>query len=184
MTNDLKEVEWSILKSIEATFRDPLNIITYFAILVWMSPELTLFLVVFFPIAGIMIGFVAKRLRGNAIRGQSKLGDLISFLEESISGLRIIKGFNVEEKSIQRFDQLNQEYNRLMVKMYRKADLASPMSEFLGITLIAAVLWYGGVLAIDGEIDGSFFIAYIAFLSQLISPFKAITKAIYPKAPP
>ena len=177
MTNDLKEVEWSILKSIEATFRDPLNIIIYFAILVWMSPELTLFLVVFFPIAGIMIGFVAKRLRGNAIRGQSKLGDLISFLEESISGLRIIKGFNVEEKSIQRFDQLNQEYNRLMVKMYRKADLASPMSEFLGITLIAAVLWYGGVLAIDGEIDGSFFIAYIAFLSQLISPFKAITKA-------
>ena len=102
---------------------------------------------------------------------------MISFLEESISGLRIIKGFNVEEKSIQRFDQLNQEYNRLMVKMYRKADLASPMSEFLGITLIAAVLWYGGVLAIDGEIDGSFFIAYIAFLSQLISPFKAITKA-------
>ena len=177
MTNDLKEVEWSILKSIEATFRDPLNIIIYFAILVWMSPELTLFLVVFFPIAGIMIGFVAKRLRGNAIKGQSKLGDLISFLEESISGLRIIKGFNVEEKSIQRFDQLNQEYNRLMVKMYRKADLASPMSEFLGITLIAAVLWYGGVLAIDGEIDGSFFIAYIAFLSQLISPFKAITKA-------
>ena len=72
----------SILKSIEATFRDPLNIIIYFAILVWMSPELTLFLVVFFPIAGIMIGFVAKRLRGNAIKGQSKLGDLISFLEE------------------------------------------------------------------------------------------------------
>ena len=71
MTNDLKEVEWSILKSIEATFRDPLNIIIYFAILVWMSPELTLFLVVFFPIAGIMIGFVAKRLRGNAIKGQT-----------------------------------------------------------------------------------------------------------------
>jgi len=177
MTNDLKEVEWSILKSIEATFRDPLNIVIYFVILIWMSPELTLFLAVFFPIAGVMIGFIAKRLRGNATKGQSKLGDLIAFLEESISGLRIIKGFSVEEKSIRRFDQLNKEYNRLMIKMYRKADLASPMSEFLGITLIAAVLWYGGLLAIDGNIDGSFFIAYIAFLSQLISPFKAITKA-------
>ena len=177
MTNDLKEVEWSILKSIEATFRDPLNIVIYFVILIWMSPELTLFLAVFFPIAGVMIGFIAKRLRGNATKGQSKLGDLIAFLEESISGLRIIKGFSVEEKSIRRFDQLNKEYNRLMIKMYRKADLASPMSEFLGIMLIAAVLWYGGLLAIDGNIDGSFFIAYIAFLSQLISPFKAITKA-------
>ena len=177
MTNDLKEVEWSILKSIEATFRDPLNIVIYFVILIWMRPELTLFLAVFFPIAGVMIGFIAKRLRGNATKGQSKLGDLIAFLEESISGLRIIKGFSVEEKSIRRFDQLNKEYNRLMIKMYRKADLASPMSEFLGITLIAAVLWYGGLLAIDGNIDGSFFIAYIAFLSQLISPFKAITKA-------
>ena len=177
MTNDLKEVEWSILKSIEATFRDPLNIVIYFVILIWMSPELTLFLAVFFPIAGVMIGFIAKRLRGNATKGQSKLGHLIAFLEESISGLRIIKGFSVEEKSIRRFDQLNKEYNRLMIKMYRKADLASPMSEFLGITLIAAVLWYGGLLAIDGNIDGSFFIAYIAFLSQLISPFKAITKA-------
>ena len=177
MTNDLKEVEWSILKSIEATFRDPLNIIIYFIILIWMSPELTLFLAVFFPIAGVMIGFVAKSLRSSANKGQNRLGDLIAYLEESISGLRIIKGFSVEEKSAKRFDKLNQEYNRLMVKMYRKADLASPLSEFLGITLIASVLWYGGLLAIDGEIDGSFFIAYIAFLSQLISPFKSITKA-------
>lgn len=177
MTNDLKEIEWSILKSIEATFRDPLNIVIYFIILIWMSPELTLFLAIFFPLAGVMIGFVAKSLRGNAKKGQSRLGDLIAYLEESISGLRIIKGFSVEEKAIKKFDKLNQEYNRLMVKMYRKADLASPLSEFLGITLIASVLGYGGLLAIEGEIDGSFFIAYIAFLSQLISPFKAITKA-------
>ena len=98
MTNDLKEIEWSILKSIEATFRDPLNIIIYFLILLWMSPELTFFLAIFFPVAGLMIGVVGKSLRRSAQKGQSKLGDLIAHIEEHISGLRIIKGFYVNDK--------------------------------------------------------------------------------------
>ncbi len=177
MTNDLKEIEWSILKSIEATFRDPLNIILYFIILLWMSTDLTFFLAIFFPVAGLMIGVIGKSLRRSAQKGQSKLGDLIAHIEETISGLRIIKGFHVNEKVNRNFVSLNNQYTRLMIKMYRKGDLASPLSEFLGIALIATVLWFGGQLAIDGEIDGSFFIAYIAFLAQLISPFKSITKA-------
>jgi len=177
MTNDLKEIEWSILKSIEAIFRDPLNIIIYFLILLWMSPDLTVFLIVFFPVAGLLIGIVGKSLRRSAQKGQSKLGDVIAHIEESITGLRIIKGFNVQKKVYASFKKLNEEYNSLMIKMYRKGDLASPLSEFLGVTLVAAILWFGGRLALNGEIDGSFFIAYIAFLSQLIAPFKSITNA-------
>ncbi len=177
MTNDLKEIEWSILKSIEAIFRDPLNIIIYFLILLWMSPDLTIFLIIFFPVAGLLIGFIGKSLRRSAKKGQSKLGDVIAHIEESITGLRIIKGFNVKEKAFRKFKKLNEEYNSLMIRMYRKGDLASPLSEFLGVTLVAAILWFGGRLALNGEIDGSFFIAYIAFLSQLIAPFKSITNA-------
>ena len=177
MTNDLKEIEWSILKSIEAVFRDPLNIVIYFLILLWMSPDLTVFLIIFFPVAGLLIGLVGKSLRRSAQKGQSKLGDVISHIEESITGLRIIKGFNVQQKVFRSFRKLNEEYNILMIKMYRKGDLASPLSEFLGVALVAAILWFGGRLAINGDIDGSFFIAYIAFLSQLIAPFKSITNA-------
>ena len=177
MTNDLKEIEWSILKSIEAVFRDPLNIVIYFLILLWMSPDLTVFLIIFFPVAGLLIGLVGKSLRRSAQKGQSKLGDVISHIEESITGLRIIKGFNVQQKVFRSFKKLNEEYNVLMIKMYRKGDLASPLSEFLGVALVAAILWFGGRLAINGDIDGSFFIAYIAFLSQLIAPFKSITNA-------
>lgn len=177
MTNDLKEIEWSILRSLEATFRDPINIISFFVVLIWMSPELTLFLAVFFPVAGLLIGVVGKSLRKSAKKGQGKLGELISHLEETLSGLRIIKGFNAKDKMKDRFSEHNENYNKIMIRMYRKGDMASPMSEFLGIMLIASVLWYGGRLALAGDIDGSFFIAYIAFLSQLISPFKSITTA-------
>lgn len=177
MTNDLKEVEWSVLRSLEATFRDPLQIIAFFTMLVIMSGKLTLFLIIFFPVAGFLIGMIGKSLRRSAKKGQGKLGDLISHLEETLGGLRIIKGFNAEKKSKAKFSELNEEYNNIMVKMYRKGDLASPTSEFLGVALIASVLWFGGQLVFSGEIIGSFFIVYIATLSQLIAPFKSITTA-------
>lgn len=177
MTNDLKEVEWSVLRSLEAMFRDPLQIIAYFTMLVFMSGKLTLFLIIFFPVSGFLIGMIGKSLRKSASKGQSKLGDVISHLEETLGGLRIIKGFNAEHKSKSKFANLNEDYNSLMVKMYRRQDMASPVSEFLGVTLIASVLWFGGQLVFSGEILGSFFIVYIATLSQLISPFKSITTA-------
>ena len=177
MTNDLKEVEWSVLRSLEAIFRDPINIIVYFISLVWMSPSLTLFLIVFFPLSGLAIGLIGKSLRRSASKGQEKLGGLIAHLEETLGGLRIIKAFNAKEISKEKFKDFNEEYNNIMIKMYRKGDLASPVSEFLGITLIAVVLLYGGRLVFEGEIRSSMFIAYIGLLSQLISPFKAITSA-------
>ncbi len=177
VTNDLKEVEWSILRSIEALFRDPITIIAYFAILIWMSPQLTVFLAIFFPVAGLLIGLIGKSLRRSAKKGQSKLGTLMSTLEETLGGLRIIKGFNAKERTYERYKEQNEDYTRTMTKMYRKGDLASPVSEFLGVTLIATVLWFGGQLVFEGSLVGSFFIGYIASLSQLINPFKSITNA-------
>lgn len=177
MTNDLQEVEWSVLRSIENTFKDPLQIIVYFIMLILMSPKLTLFLVVFFPMSGALIGFIGKSLKRSASKGQSKMGELVSNIEETLGGVRIIKGFNAESRSKNRFAKLNEEYNTIMIKMFRKNDLASPLSEFLGIVLIASVLWFGGQLVFSGEITGSFFIVYIATLSQLISPFKSLTNA-------
>jgi len=177
VTNDLKEIEWSILRSVEAIFRDPITIIAFFIMLIWMSPQLTIFLVIFFPVAGLLIGIIGKSLRRSALKGQSKLGHLMSTLEETLGGLRIIKGFNAKGKSYAKFEQQNEDYTNTMIKMYRKGDLASPISEFMGVTLIATVLWFGGQLVFEGELIGSFFIAYIAFLSQLIAPFKSITNA-------
>ena len=177
MTNDLKEVEWSVLRSLEAVFRDPINIVVFFVTLVWMSPSLTLFLIVFFPLSGFLIGVIGKSLRRSASKGQEKLGGLIAHLEETLGGLRIIKAFNAKESSKEKFKKYNEDYNQIMIKMYRKGDLASPVSEFLGITLIAVVLLYGGSLVFEGEIRSSMFITYIGLLSQLISPFKSITSA-------
>jgi len=177
VTNDLKEIEWSILRSVEAIFRDPITIVAYFIVLIWMSPQLTLFLAIFFPIAGLLIGIIGKSLRRSAKKGQTKLGALMSTLEETLGGLRIIKGFNAKERAYDKYEEQNEDYTKTMVKMYRKGDMASPVSEFLGVALIATVLWFGGQLVFEGALVGSFFIAYIAFLSQLIAPFKSITNA-------
>lgn len=177
MTNDLKEVEWSVLRSLEAVFRDPINIVVFFVTLVWMSPSLTLFLIVFFPLSGFLIGLIGKSLRRSASKGQEKLGGLVAHLEETLGGLRIIKAFNAKEASKVKFKAFNEDYNNVMLKMYRKGDLASPVSEFLGVALIATVLLYGGRLVFEGEIRSSMFITYIGLLSQLISPFKSITSA-------
>lgn len=177
MTNDLKEVEWSVLRSLEAVFRDPINIIVFFVTLVWMSPSLTLFLIIFFPLSGLLIGLIGKSLRRSATKGQEKLGGLVAHLEETLSGLRIIKAFNGKKVAKDKFAHINEDYNNVMIRMYRKGDLASPVSEFLGIALIATVLLYGGRLVFAGEIRSSMFITYIGLLSQLISPFKSITSA-------
>jgi ATP-binding cassette, subfamily B, bacterial MsbA len=177
MTNDLKEVEWSVLRSFENAFKDPIQILVYFVMLILMSPKLTLFLIIFFPLSGALIGWIGKSLKKHANRGQQKMGELVAMLEETLGGLRIIKGFNAEERAKKRFQESNENYNHIMMRIYRKNDLASPVSEFLGVMLIASILWFGGQLVFSGEITGSFFIVYVATLSQLIGPFKSLSNA-------
>jgi len=181
ITSDVSEVEWSILGSIEMLFRDPLMIIIYFAMLITMNWQLTLFVVIILPISALLISLVAKNLKGQADKGQGKLGEVLSTVEESLSGLRIIKAFNAEKFTQDKFEKNNNEYFRLMVKLYKKQYLGSPISEVLGAAALAVIMWFGGSLILDksSSFDGAFFITYIVFFSQLIPPAKSFSGAFF-----
>lgn len=181
MTTDVQEVEWSVLSSLEMMFRDPVTIISYLVTLFIMDYELTLMVIVLLPLSGLLIGQIGKSLKRTSAKGQIKMGELLSTIEETISGLRNIKAFNAIEWANSNFQETNHRYNRLMVRLYRKRDLASPLSEFLGIAVSVFVIWYGGkiILSPGSTMDAAIFISYIIVFSQLINPIKAISTAIY-----
>jgi len=181
VTNDVQEVEWTIMNSLEAAFREPLNIIIFLITMFTMSPDLTLFVLVLLPIAGIFIGRIGKSLRRKSTQAQEKMGQLLSNLEESLGGLRIIHAFTAEEKSQRRFGEINQQFYRLQNKIGRRRDLSSPLSEFLGALVLTVVMYFGGrlVLGPSSSLQPSEFIAFIAIFSQLIPPSKALTTAWY-----
>lgn len=181
MTADVQEIEWSIMSSLEMLFREPVTIITFIITLFIFDPNLTLFVIVLLPVSGLVIGIIGKSLRRTSQKGQKKMGFLISIIEETISGLRIIKAFTAIDYTNKKFHKENNTYTRLMIRLYRKRDLASPVSEFLGIIVIVVVLWYGGKIVLDpnSNMDAAAFIVYIAIVSQLLTPAKSITKAFY-----
>jgi subfamily B ATP-binding cassette protein MsbA len=181
MTSDVQEVEWSIMSSLEMIFREPLTILFFVITLFFISPSLTVFVLVLLPISGYLIGQVGKSLKRTSMKGQKKMGELLSIIEETISGLRIIKAFNAIPSAEQNFNDHNRSYFRLMTRLYRKRDLASPLSEFLGALVLVIVLWFGGrlVLSPQNPLDAATFIVYLGIFSQLIPPAKAITTAVY-----
>lgn len=181
ITNDVQEVEWSILSSLEMMFRDPITIVIYLVAMFSISPQLTFFVLLVLPAAGLLIGWIGRSLRRTSQKGQKKMGEILSLIEETISGLRIIKGFNAIDYSYQNFNENNRGFMRLMVRLFRKRDLASPVSEFLGIAVTALILWYGGRLILSSEatLTAPKFILYIGIFSQIIVPAKAITTAFY-----
>ncbi|MCF8234921.1 MAG: ABC transporter ATP-binding protein/permease [Bacteroidales bacterium] len=181
MTSDVQEVEWSIMSSLEMLFRDPIAILTYLITLLIISPSLTLFVLILLPVSGYLIGQIGKSLKRTSVKGQRKLGFLLSIIEETLGGLRIIKAFNAIGHSNENFKKHNQEYTKLMVKLYRKRDLASPLSEFLAASVLVVVLWFGGrlVLSPENPLDAAIFITYLGIFSQVIPPAKSITTAIY-----
>jgi len=181
MTADVQEVEWSIMSSLEMIFREPITLLSYLLTLFLISPSLTLFVIVLLPVSGFLIGKIGKSLKRTSVKGQRKMGEILSIIEETISGLRIIKAFNAIGMANSKFEKSNKEYTRLMVKLYRKRDLASPLSEFLGAIVLVVVLWFGGRLVLSSEnlLDGTVFIVYLGIFSQLIPPAKAITTAVY-----
>lgn len=181
MTSDVQEIEWSIMSSLEMMFRDPIAIITYLVTLFVISPSLTLFVLILLPVSGYLIGQIGKSLKRTSVKGQRQLGIILSIIEETISGLRIIKAFNAIDHTDQNFQKSNQEYTRLMIRLYRKRDLASPMSEFLAAAVLVVVLWFGGrlVLSPENTLDAAIFIAYLGIFSQIIPPAKSITTAVY-----
>ncbi|MCB0761993.1 MAG: ABC transporter ATP-binding protein [Flavobacteriales bacterium] len=181
MTNDLMEVEFSVIGTIEVMFKAPIMIVFYLATLFIMSWELTLFALIFLPISGFLISRIAKSLKHAAKHGKDKLGELISVIEETLGGIRVIKAFNGEKAFNQKFDDHNESYFRLMNKLYKREYLSSPMSEFVSLVVICILLYIGGsiVLGDQSTMDGSLFITYLVIFSQIIPPARALSDAIF-----
>ena len=179
MTSDVQEIEWSIMQSLEVIFREPLTILLFLGTMLFMSPQLSIFVFILLPIAGLLIGLIGKSLRRTSAKSQAKMGILLSTIEETLSGLRIIKAFTAEKYFKEKFASLNDDYRRLMIRLYRKRDLSSPMSEFLGAVVLVIVMYFGGrlVLGATQKLEPSVFIAFIAIFSQLIPPAKSFSEA-------
>ena len=181
MTSDVQEVEWGIMNSLEAAFREPLNIIVFLITMFTMSSELTTFVLVLLPIAGLIIGRIGKSLKKKSVQAQEKMGELLSNIEETLSGLRIIHAFTAEKLASKKFGGLNNQHYGLMNKIGRRRDLASPVSEFLGTVVMTVVMYFGGLLVLgaNSKLEPSEFIAFIAIFSQVITPAKSLTTAWY-----
>jgi ATP-binding cassette, subfamily B, bacterial MsbA len=179
MTNDVQEIEWSIMSSLEMLFRDPIKIVFFLTTLLLMSWKLTIFVLILLPIVGIVIGGVGKTLRKTSMAGQQLMGQLLSQIEEMISGLRIIKAFNAEKYIREKFKGENENYTKLMNKVNRRRFMASPLSEFLATVAMIVVMWFGGkmVLADTSTLSSQAFIGYLIIFSQIIVPAKALTTA-------
>ncbi len=180
-TNDVKEVEWSLLGVIELYFKHPIAILIPLVTMFIMSYQLTLFVLIVLPVSGYLISRIGKKLKAAAQAGQEKLADVLSHLEESLHGIKIIKAFGAIKEKESGFKKQNDDHFRLMVKVNRKELLASPLSEFMSSIVIASLLIYTGTLILnkDSALTGSFLIAYIAIFSQLIPPAKGVTEAFF-----
>ena len=173
ITSDVMVVQYCVTNTLQVAFREPFLIIGYFFMMIKISWELTLFSVLYLPVVGLLIGSIVKRLRHPAQRGQERMGEMVSVMEESLSGVKAVKSYNAFEYVKQKFSKINAEMSNLLLSMARKQQLASPMSEFLGITAISIVLIYGGSLVMAGTLTASWFVAYIAAFSQLTRPIRA-----------
>ena len=180
MSGDVQEVESSIMSSLDMLFKNPILILFYFITLICISWQLTLFTILFVPPFGWFMGVVGKKLKAHSIEAQALWSDTMSMVEETLSGLRIIKAFCAEEKMNKRFDQVNSSYRDNIMRVNIRQQMAHPMSEFLGTILIVVVLWFGGILVLDyGRIDGPTIIFYLVMLYSIINPLKEFSKASY-----
>ncbi|MBX2931634.1 MAG: ATP-binding cassette domain-containing protein [Chitinophagaceae bacterium] len=178
--SDVVEIEGSVVNSIQTIFRDPLVIISTFAMLFYISPQLTFFTLLFFPISGFIISNITTKLRKKSNESQSLIGILLNMAEEAISGIRIIKGFGAEEVVSKKFDKSNNALTKTLKSITNQKELASPISEVMGVTVVLVIIVYGGHLILEGTsgITAAAFIAYIAFYFQIIAPAKNIVTAV------
>ncbi len=181
MTADVQEVEVSILTSIETIVREPLTVIIAIAIMFFMSAKLTLFVFILLPVSGFIISSISKKLKSKSEKAQKETGNFLSFIEETLSGLRIIKGFNAENIIESKFNASTKKFKNLMTSVFHRQTLASPMSEFLGSATIIAILWYGGseVLSKTSALQPDEFFGYIVLFYTVLNPIKLITTAYY-----
>ena len=181
VSNDVQEIELSVMSSLTIIFRDPLYIITFITYLIVTSFQLTVFALVMMPLSGWLIGKASRTLKSASFAGQQNLGKLLSVVEETLSGLRIIKGFNAEKKMQVQFGEINEKYSKIFKRVARKAYLASPLSEFLATIVVMILMYIGGIMALKGagNMTPAKLVTFIAVFSQIITPAKNITTASF-----
>ncbi|MCU0366862.1 MAG: ABC transporter ATP-binding protein/permease [Bacteroidales bacterium] len=179
MSNDVQEIEISVVSSLSFMFRDPFTVLIFVTYLVINSPQLTLFAFLLLPISAWLVARISRTLKSSSFKGQQNLGRLLSVLEETLSGLRIIKGFNAEHKMSGQFEEANEKYTKIFRRVVRKAYLAHPVSEFLSTIVLLILIYYGGSLALKGtgNMSPDRLIAFVVVFSQIIHPAKAISQA-------
>lgn len=177
LTSDVQEVETSILNMLEVVFREPLIIIGSLSFMIYVSPSLTVFVFLLIIFTGVVIGGLGKRLKRTSTEVQDRLGFLLSLVEEGLGGLRIIKGFAAEDYQRNKFSTANNDYRNLLTSLLRRRDLASPLSEFLGIATVAALLWYGSRTVFSGAMEPDVFLTFMFAFYNVIDPAKNMAKA-------
>jgi subfamily B ATP-binding cassette protein MsbA len=179
ITSDAQEVEWSILNVIETIVREPIVMLGSLAFMLYVSPSLTMFVFILILFVAFIIGSISRTLRKNSNLAQERLGSVIAIVEEGLSGLRIIQGFNAQGYQEARFAKENNQYRDLVTRILRRKDLASPLSEFLGVSTVAVLLWYGSKLVFTGELQAETFLSFIFAFYNVIDPAKNFSAAIY-----
>ncbi|KPK85444.1 MAG: antibiotic ABC transporter ATP-binding protein [Bacteroides sp. SM23_62_1] len=178
---DVNEIESSVMSSLEMIFRDPITIIIFIVYMFILSYQLSLFALILLPVSGYIIGRIGKNLRKQSLKLQQQLGILLSILEETLSGIRIIKAFNAEKKITAKFSKTNETYTRIINRVYRRRFLASPLSEFLGTVVMMILMYIGGVIVLNqtSSLSSEAFITYLIVFSQIITPAKAFSTGYY-----
>ncbi len=181
ITTDVQELEYTVSATLSGMLKDPISIIGYFIMLFYMSTELTIFCFIYFPISSLILAYIIKSLKREAKEGQMAISNIMSMLDETLSGIKVVKAFNASQYMTGKFDELNNRYAKLSVSMQNKRDLASPVSEFLGVSLVTGLLLYGGMLVLDDKsgahLSGVQFIAYIILIVQLLIPVKSMSSS-------
>jgi ATP-binding cassette, subfamily B, bacterial MsbA len=179
VSNDVQEIETSIMSSLQMVFRDPLTIVIYLTFLVATNWQLTIFVIVLLPLSGLLIGSIARNLRRKSFRGQQRLGEVMSIIEETLGGLRIVKGFNGEQKMENKFLSANNRFAKMMKRVMRRRQLAGPLSEFMGTIVLMILMSYGGWMVLSGEHDmtSESLIFFLVVFSQVITPVKNFSNA-------
>ncbi len=178
---DVVEVEWGVLSVLESMFKEPLTILLYLGALLYISPLLTMIVLIVLPLTGVFIATIAKSLKRTSLAAQSKQSNLISIFEETLGGLRIVKAFNAQSNLASKFEKENSEQTQLMNKVMHRKELASPLTEVLAISVVVLVLYIGGKIVLEGEmrLTAESFITFMLIFSQIINPAKALTTAYY-----
>ncbi len=179
MSNDMKEIEFALMVSLEALYFQPLNIIIFLIALVVLAPKLTLMVLLFLPVTALIIGIVGRSLRKKSGINQMLAGKILSTFEETLGGMRIIKGFTAEKRFSKKYDEIDMDYTKNNIGVQRRYDLSSPLSETIALSISAVLLWFGGRMVFNGDLNPEFFLTYFAIFSQLIPPFKGFSSALY-----